>query len=207
MLPADLIAEHGALVRVRGGVWTRTGEFDTSWKNTLQPILQLYADRLPGAFVEEKSHSLVWHYRAADPEQARMLENELTDHLTLFTANVDLQVLRGSRVVELRPAGVTKGAACRAFAGRVDADFIFAAGDDWTDEDMFRALPPFAVTIRVGIVSTNARFNLRDSRDVCGLLEAMAQARSGGGRPDQEWEPGAVDPWPARLADGKPPAM
>jgi trehalose 6-phosphate synthase/phosphatase len=176
-LPVDLVAEHGAWMREQGGAWTKAGDFDTSWKASLQPILQLYADRLPGAFVEEKTHSLVWHYRLADPEQSRILESELTDHLTLFTANVDVQVLRGSKVVEIRNAGISKGVACRAYAGRVDADFILSAGDDWTDEDMFRALAAPAYTIRVGVASTQARFNLRDSREVCALLEAMLQAR------------------------------
>jgi len=178
-LPLDLIAEHGAWVREQGGGWTKSGEFDTAWKGTIQPILQLYADRLPGSFVEEKSHSLVWHYRLADPDQARMLENELTDHLTSFTANVNVQVLRGSKVVEVRHSGISKGIACRSVVSRVDADFILGVGDDWTDEDMFRALPPSAFTIRVGIASTHARFNLRDTREVNTLLEAMVQARDG----------------------------
>jgi len=197
-LPVDLVAEHGAWMREQGGAWTKSGEFDTGWKSTIQPILQLYADRLPGAFVEEKTHSLVWHYRVADPDQARMLENELTDHLTSFTANVNVQVLRGSKVVEVRHAGISKGIACRSYLGRVDADFVLGIGDDWTDEDMFRALPPEAFTIRVGIASTHARFNLRDPRDVLALLEAMVQARDGNPRPEHRpaqtalWTPGPL---------------
>ena len=200
-LPVGLAAEHGAWVRDQSGAWTKTGEFDTSWKTNLRPILQLYADRLPGAFVEEKTHSLVWHYRLADPDQARMLENELTDHLTSFTANADVQVLRGSKVVEVRQAGISKGIFCRSVVGRVDADFILGIGDDWTDEDMFRALPASAVTIRVGIASTHARFNLRDTREVLALLDAMAQARDSRLQPDPP--PSQIEPWAAPTAQGE----
>jgi trehalose 6-phosphate synthase/phosphatase len=178
-LPVALVAEHGAWMREPGGPWEKSGEFDASWKTAIHPILQLYADRLPGAFVEEKTHSLVWHFRLADPDQARMLEGELTDHLTSFTANVNVQVLRGAKVVEVRHAGISKGAACRTILGRIEADFILAVGDDWTDEDMFRAVPAAAFTIRVGIANTHAHFNLRDPREVLAVLDAMMHARDG----------------------------
>jgi hypothetical protein len=51
-------------------------------------------------------------------------------------------VLRGSRVIEVRHENVTKGNAVAHLLDRhTDADFLFCAGDDRTDEDMMRAIP------------------------------------------------------------------
>jgi len=32
-----------------------------------------------------------------------------------------------------------------------DYDFVFVAGDAWTDEDMFKAAPANAITIKLGV--------------------------------------------------------
>lgn len=178
-LPVHLIAEHGMWLRDRGGEWALLKQLDGSWKGQIRPILELYADRLPGSFVEEKDFSLAWHYRVADPEQSAGLVGEVKDHLVTYTANIDLQVLHGSKVIEVRNSGVNKGVAARRWLDRGAFDFIFAAGDDWTDEDLFAALPETAWSLKVGIASTRARFNVRDIREILRLLESLAAARVG----------------------------
>ena len=75
------------------------------WKPKIRPMLEMYADRVPGSLVEEKDYSLVWHYRAADERQGRVAAQELTDDLLSFVANIDLQVLQGSKIVEVRTSG------------------------------------------------------------------------------------------------------
>jgi len=177
-LPMGIVAEHGMWLRKHGSDWQMLGQYSTDWKTHLLPILQQYADRLPGAFVEEKEHSLVWHYRAADPDQARPLAAELTDHLVHFTANIDVQILQGSKVVEIRNAGVNKGKAALQWASQENYDHILAIGDDWTDEDLFAALPESAITIRVGVTSTRAQLNARDSADVVQLLQSLAHSNT-----------------------------
>jgi trehalose 6-phosphate synthase/phosphatase len=147
---------------------------DVDWKDRLFPILQVYADRLPGAFVEEKEFSLAWHYRAVDAEQGRAAARELTDHLLAFTANLDLQVLRGSKVIELRNPSVNKGAAVQHWLARKQFDFILAIGDDRTDEDIFTVLPESAYSLRVGgTARTHARYRLRDPHTVLELLKEL----------------------------------
>ena len=93
-------------------------------------------------------------------------------------AKTDLQVIQGSKVVEIRHAGVDKGSAALQWLAKNDYDFILAVGDDATDEDLFRAMPASAVTLRVGIAGTDARYNLRNSAEVIGLLQAFADGSS-----------------------------
>ena len=87
--------------------------------------------------------------------------------------------LHGQRiaVVEIRRAGVDKGSALLAWTTRDDYDFILGIGDDTTDEDLFRAMPESAVSIRVGISATHAQYNLRGSPDVIQLLRSFANLR------------------------------
>jgi trehalose 6-phosphate synthase/phosphatase len=177
-LPVGLVAEHGVWIRVAGGAWTSIKDLKSEWKAQILPILLSYADRLPGASLEEKEHSIAWHYRTADPEQARPLEAELADHLLQLTSSVEVQVLRGSKVIEVRNSGVNKGTASGFWTADGSFDFICAIGDDTTDEDTFAALPESAITIRVGLTSTKARFSLRDPRDVLQLLELLLPASS-----------------------------
>ena len=173
-MPLGLVAEHGGWIKTAGQSWQRAKSSTGEWKGKLLPVLEIYADRLPGAFVEEKEDSVAWHYRMADPEQAELRAPELVDHLLNLTAKTDLQVVRGNKVVEIRRAGVDKGSAALLWLDHREYDFILGIGDDTTDEDLFKALPASAVSIRVGISGTNAQFNVRNCADVIDLLRSLA---------------------------------
>lgn len=159
-LPISLIAEHGVWLRNKNSEWRMLRAMTADWKERVRPILNLYVDRLPGALLEEKEFSLAWHYRRADPEQAPQRAKELLDDLAGYTRNIDVQVFEGNKVIEIRNAGVNKGAAAVEWLSAWSNDFILGVGDDWTDEDLFRALPPTAFSVRVGLASTAARYYL-----------------------------------------------
>ena len=173
-LPIGLVAEHGAWLKFAGQDWRRIKPVTSDWKQELLPILEIYADRLPGALVEEKEGSLAWHYRMADPEQAALCAPELIDLLLNMTAKADLQLIQGNKVVEIRQTGINKGAAALAWIGSEDYDFILGVGDDTTDEDFFRTLPQGAYSIRVGMSATHALYNIRSSDEVIELLREFA---------------------------------
>lgn len=189
-LPIGLAAEHGVWLRFQGGEWRTLKAMTASWKTQIRPILQLYVDRLPGAMLEEKEFSLAWHYRRADPDQASVRATELLDDLADYTRNIDVQVLEGNKVIEVRNTGVTKGTAGLEFLAQQPADFILAAGDDWTDEDLFRVLPATAFSIRIGLATTAARYHLgahfglrrllRELRDVSAKHQATETAGPAG---------------------------
>jgi trehalose 6-phosphate synthase/phosphatase len=175
-LPISLIAEHGAWLRQRGAGWQMIKSMTADWKERVRPILQLYVDRLPGALLEEKDFSLAWHYRRADPEQASLRAQELVDDLSGFTRNIDVQVFEGNKVIELRNSGVNKGTAALEWLAGHTPEFILGIGDDWTDEDLFRNLPHSAVSVRVGMAKTAARFYLGNHTAVRRLLRELLSA-------------------------------
>ncbi len=173
-LNAHLVAEHGIWWRPPQGDWRLATPGKGDWKSRIIPILESYADRLPGSFVEEKEHSVVWHYRLSDPEHGTLLAAEAFDHLTTLTANYDVQVNRGNKIVEVRPIGVHKGTMALKIIDLVQPDFVFSAGDDVTDEDLFKALPAPAFTVKVGIGTTQARFTVGHQAEVVRLLEELS---------------------------------
>jgi trehalose 6-phosphate synthase/phosphatase len=171
-----MVAEHGAWIRPSGAAWELLKPVDASWKETLLPLFQMYVGRLPGSLLEEKDYSLAWHYRGAEPELGLARAKELVDDLTQYTANFDVQVLEGKKVVEIRNIGINKGAAALMLLKTHQPEFTISIGDDQTDEDLFRVLPPEAVTIRVGTLFSKARFSLPDHKAVRSLLESLTSS-------------------------------
>lgn len=170
-----MIAEHGAWFRDEAGEWTMPKPLRSGWKAHLKPLLQLYVERVPGSLLEEKDYSLVWHYRLADHELGAVRAKELTDDVVLYTANFDVQVLEGKKAIEIRNAGVSKGEAARQVIANTAPDFVLAAGDDVTDEELFRALPRSATTVCVGGTHSFAAYRLSDYAELRSLLKRLCR--------------------------------
>lgn len=172
-LNVGLVAEHGVWTKEKGKEWKMIQTLSSDWKGEVRPILELYVDRTPGSFVEEKEFSLAWHYRKAKHRLGDMRARELANDLLNLTANLNLQVLEASKVVEVKNAGVNKGRAALRWISRKKWDFILAVGDDLTDEDVFKVLPPRAWSIKVRFSVSSAKFNLSFPSQVRALLKEM----------------------------------
>jgi len=175
-LNVGLVAEHGVWLRPAGEGWHTVEPLDDSWKHELRHVLEFYVDRTPGSFLEEKDYSLVWHYRKTDQEFGAVRLGELKEDLAHLTANFDLGLLEGNRVVEVKHAGINKGRGLARWLGEGAWDFMFAAGDDRTDEDIFAALPDWAFSVRVGLKPSQAKYHLRSPEELRGFLERLLAA-------------------------------
>jgi len=165
-----IIAEHGVWIKERGGGWEMPEALSDEWKEEIYPILELYTDRTPGAFIEEKDYSLVWHYRRTEPILGARRAKDLKDDLLHLTSNLNVSVMEGSRIIEIKNTVVNKGRAAINWISRQTWDFVLAIGDDRTDEDLFEVMPPEAYSIKVGLAPSRAHFNLITQRDVIPLL-------------------------------------
>lgn len=176
-LPVHIIAEHGALSKRKGCQdWELNESYEENWKESIKPILDIYAKRCPGAFVEEKETALAWHYRIADDadyadRRARELIWQLKNYIQ---PELNLQVIDGNRVVEVKKTAFNKGTAARSFLDGEDYQFILAIGDDTTDEDMFEALPESAYTIKIGDELSAARNHIKGQHEVYDLLTCIS---------------------------------
>jgi trehalose 6-phosphate synthase/phosphatase len=166
----SLIACHGAWLKPRGEDWRLSEELGNEWKDQLRSIFQLFKDRTPGSTVEEKEYALSWHYRNAEPELAALRASEFKDILFSFTGDLNLDVLEGKSVLEIKPVNVSKARAVAAWLSRGRWKFILAAGDDNNDEVMFSQLPESAYTIKIGLDISEARYYLESPAELRRLL-------------------------------------
>lgn len=154
----SMIVEHGVWISEKGGDFHMLENVKNTWMDKIRPVLESFVDRTPGSFIEDKNYSLAWHYRNTDPDFGQKRASELNTVLTSLIANDDLSVLNGNKVMEIKSSNVNKGRAAMRMIGRKKYDFVFAIGDDWTDEFMFQELPESAITVKVGRNRTHARY-------------------------------------------------
>lgn len=174
-LPLEFAAEHGVWTK-KGKNWVKNPGLRNEWKPDVLSVLENMVERTPGSFIEHKDYSLAWHYRNIDKELGAKRIREFRDVLAYLTSNLDLQVLEGNKVIEIKNAGVSKGQATLGWSNEKDWDFIFAIGDDHTDEDIFKALPNDAFTVKVGDAISEARFNIGTVEQVRVLLKLFLEA-------------------------------
>jgi len=172
-LKVTLAAEHGVWLKEPDGDWSMIGPLRNDWKTDVRPVLEIFVDRTPGSFIEEKEFSLAWHFRGVSPELASIRAGELKDTLVHLASNLDLGILEGSRVIEVKNLTINKGLAARYILESRKDDFVMAIGDDSTDEDLFAALPEYAYTIKVGLAPSRARQHLESVAEARKLLKEI----------------------------------
>lgn len=174
-LNIGIIAEHGAWQKRQNEEWHSLPLLNDQWKSEIKSILETYTDRTPGAFIEEKSFSLVWHYRKTESGLGELRANEIINNLRVLAADKGLQIMPGNKVIEFRNMEVNKGKAAMNWMHETEYDFILAMGDDHTDEDIFKAMPSNGITIKVGSEVSEAKFYLNDHLEVRELLHSILE--------------------------------
>jgi trehalose 6-phosphate synthase/phosphatase len=175
-LRINLVAEHGASIKYADQNRWKSYEKDSSiWKKQLTPILEKYVDLTPGAQLEVKPHSLVWHYRGASAYHAQKNLVAIKRVTKPKLNKLGLDILQGNKVIEIKDLKISKGAAASNWLVN-EYNFILAIGDDVTDEDLFAVLPLGANSIKVGRGLTKAQFRTASYKDVNKLLKQMVAA-------------------------------
>lgn len=173
-MPVNLVGEHGVWFKENGGNWEQLKGLSSEWKKDIHPVLSTFNERTIGTFTEEKTSSLVWHFRKAENELGEKRATELINTLRYTVADLGLNMLRGNKVVEIKSIEANKGKSAMHYIGQKEYDFVVAIGDDTTDEDMFVALADKAYTIKVGNNLSSARYYLNDVPDVRRFLNDIS---------------------------------
>jgi trehalose 6-phosphate phosphatase len=176
-LRLPLAGQHGLERRDAAGrlhVHAAPAAARSAIKRALAPVLA----RHPGLLLEDKGLTLALHYRRS-PQLASYAHRLMARLAAEADAGLELQ--RGRRVAEIKPAGKDKGAAVAdflqepPFRGRRPV-FI---GDDRNDEHGFAEVNRLdGVSIKVGQGASCARYRLRDVAAVRRwLAAALRQAQ------------------------------
>ncbi|MBA0736598.1 hypothetical protein Gogos_010134 [Gossypium gossypioides] len=188
-----IAAEHGYITRwTRDSAWETYRSVDLSWKEVVEPIMQLYMEATDGSCIENKESAVVWHHQDADPDFGLFQAKELHDHLENVLANEPVVVKRGQHIVEVKPQGLSKGIVAENLISSMRSkgkspDFLLCIGDDRSDEDMFESiarssanptLPAIAeiFACTVGQKPSMAKYYVDDIVEVIGLLRGIPEA-------------------------------
>ena len=174
-LDVHLIAAHGLWSRPPRGKWYMMVNIENDWKDSIRHVLDLYADRMPGALIEEKDYSLAFHYRQCEPYVLDVKLGEIREALMSMTRSMNLGLLQGNKVFEIKDNRVTKGFGASSLLQNGYYDFILGAGDDHTDEYLFSSLPESAFKIKIGRGETQANFRAKSVQAMRGMLNRLRE--------------------------------
>jgi trehalose 6-phosphate synthase/phosphatase len=162
----NLISEHGYYSKQH-----HTSEWiefdpraDLSWKNQIIDVFQLYTGMTPGSVIEEKTSSVVWHYRNSDPEFGSWKAHQLVAELYEMLSNLPVEIHHGKKIVEVSSIKINKGSVMEHFVLSNNYDVVVCAGDDETDESMFRLTADNIVSIKIGAGDTAAGYRVSSPR-------------------------------------------
>eukprot|EP01105_Mastigella_eilhardi_P001545 TRINITY_DN1184_c0_g1_i2.p1 TRINITY_DN1184_c0_g1~~TRINITY_DN1184_c0_g1_i2.p1 ORF type:complete len:549 (-),score=155.95 TRINITY_DN1184_c0_g1_i2:58-1704(-) len=185
-----MAAEHGCYS------WTGT-EWEveesvmanTTWKSVARSRMQETEKLLAGSLIEEKEFSIVFHYRACTSQSATFSLDRgkvtkavlaLRSALQSTLSGLPVQITDAKEALEVKAFGASKGAFFLRLLHKLedDPDFVFAVGDDNTDEDVFEVCEGHNAchTVRVGFCASKATHNLFDHNEVRKLLRRLLQS-------------------------------
>ena len=87
----------------------------------------------------------------------------------------NLSMFDGNKTIEILNSEVNKGTVVNEIIGKDDFDFVFCAGDDVSDEYMFKNLPADSISVMVGVKNKNAKFFMENSQEMIGFLEEITR--------------------------------
>ncbi|KAM6552290.1 hypothetical protein CsatB_002098 [Cannabis sativa] len=149
-----LAAENGMFLRLTAGEWMTTmpENLTMEWVESVKHVFEYFTERTPRSHFELRETSLVWNYKYADVEFGRLQARDMLQHLwTGPISNASVDVVQGSRSVEVRAVGVTKGAAIDRILGEIvhnkgmkaPIDYVLCIGHFLPkDEDVYTFFEP-----------------------------------------------------------------
>jgi trehalose 6-phosphate synthase/phosphatase len=149
-----LIAENGCFLKVHGSdSWTEMADLEhvKDWKESVRPIMTYYLERTPGAEIEERRCSLIFHYKSAeDYESASRQASDCASHVNDACESQRVHAIALDGCIAVEPIDWTKRTAARQVfetlktemsstqEHKTPVDFLMVIGDGREDEKVFK---------------------------------------------------------------------
>jgi trehalose 6-phosphate phosphatase len=175
---ALLVGSHGIEIRLDGPDDRFALDDDERERvEALNAVLGEVADSFDQVWLEEKPAGFALHTRLATAHNSRVA------HLVALseaTAELDdLKIREGKNVLEFSVRSTTKGEAVEHLRAYTNADAVFFAGDDVTDEDAFATLQPDDFGLKSGTGETLAAYRVPGPLQVAQVLALLGEYRGG----------------------------
>ncbi len=173
-------ALHGLQIQLSNGKiykWKSSSNLQKVLEN-IKDLAEKRFQNEKGIFLEDKEFTLAFHYRMLDEEKIKDVVYRFIEIVKTKDTDNKLDILHGSKVIEIRPVGWNKGKAVELISSNINSNntIIIYIGDDNTDEDAFRYLNNQGITIFVSNNtnrSTIAKYWLKDPEEVINFLKSL----------------------------------
>lgn len=134
-----------------------------------------------GVHVEDKKYTIAFHYRMASKENATSFKEQFIQIAKKYDTEDSIQILKGDKVIEVRPLGWNKGSAVHYLLQNIPHESSFYPlyiGDDTTDEDAFQYIDDMGLTIFVkndSRLETHASYYVNDPEEVVSFLRYLVR--------------------------------
>jgi trehalose 6-phosphate phosphatase len=175
---ALLVGSHGIEIRLDSPALQVT--LDTAeirQVGVLNTVLGEVADSVDHVWLEPKPAGFALHTRLATDHNSRVAHLVARSEATAEVS--ELTIREGKNVLEFSVRSTTKGEAVEHLRRYTEADAVFYAGDDVTDEDAFAALTADDVGLKSGEGATLANFRVPGPTQVARALALLADLREG----------------------------
>jgi len=182
-----LIAENGCFLRKGDSdKWIQFPDEESTiqWKESVKPILQYYMERVEGSRVEERHCSLIFYYeKGHDNDSSSRHAGDCANHINDACEQQRIKAVPSKDSVVIEPIDFEKASAARHVFDQYPEDarpnFLFVAGNDRSDENVFRwakqllddGTVPNVQTVTVGDRNSVALSTL--SNGTTGLLSVL----------------------------------
>ncbi|KAF2831903.1 hypothetical protein CC86DRAFT_339941 [Ophiobolus disseminans] len=184
-----LIAENGCFIREPNAEeWTQfpNEEKTQKWKESCKSILQYYLERVEGSYLEQRHCSLVFHYeKAHDNDSSSRHAGDCANHINDACEQQRVKAVPTKDSVIIETIDFDKATAAQhIFSRYAEAnrpDFLLVAGNDRSDENVFRwakQLKDDWVVANVQTVTVGARNSIAMStltNGATGLLSVLTK--------------------------------
>ncbi len=175
---ALLVGSHGIEIRLdTGGDSVGLGPSELKQVDLMNEVLGEVAGSIDDVWIETKPAGFALHTRLATETNSRVAH--LVARSEVRAEIPDVHVREGKNVLEFSVRSTTKGEAIEHLRRYTNADAVFFAGDDVTDEDAFAALGADDVGLKSGEGATLANFRVPGPKDVARVLALLADLREG----------------------------
>lgn len=175
-LPVTLFAEHSSCALTLNDTaekieWfcKKITEDETLY---LDKAFSEFIDKYSGAYIEHKCTGVAYHFSDIFTDDAIQFCDSFLQTHTDWLNRRDLGLSIGKEVIEIK----NKYSSKKFFQFRYEKylnkkmDFCVAAGDDLSDEDLFKSLQCPIRSIKIGTPSTHATYHLNDHNQFLELL-------------------------------------
>jgi trehalose 6-phosphate synthase/phosphatase len=192
-----LIAENGCFMREpNSNEWIQFPDETKTvkWKESVKPILQYYLERVENSWVEERHCSLVFHYNKANSKDDSSTRHagDCANHINDACEQQRVKAIPTKDSVIIEPIDFDKASASQhvfnKYPETARPDFLFVAGNDRSDEGVFRWakqlkeewVVPNVQTVTVGDRNSIAMSTLPNgTTGLLGALSKLAKTRTG----------------------------